>query len=136
MVWNDGSFNERITFLCFEFTYSLEGAIVAIGGVATLFKPTMNFIISAAQKIYKLANKCKCNKILDCIQLVIGILFILVELALVIGVLVSARSAVDEFFMNTLEERVAMFFISHGFVIVFIFGIIHTSFFCTMGFIF
>ena len=41
-MWTSGSFKEHIhvTFLCFEFTYSLEGAIVAFRGVASLFKPT------------------------------------------------------------------------------------------------
>ncbi|MCG8622247.1 MAG: hypothetical protein MJE68_09670 [Proteobacteria bacterium] len=129
-MWTGGSFKERITFLCFEFTYSIEGAIVAFGGVASLFKPTMNIIISVATKIYKWAKKCKCNKMIDVVQLIIGLVFIPIELILVIGVLVSAGSAMqDEFFMNTLAEKVVMFFISHGFVIVFIFGIIHTSFF-------
>ena len=134
-MWTGGSFKERITFLCFEFTYSLEGAIVAVGGVASLFKPTMNIIISVATKIYKRAKKCKCacNKIIYVVQIIIGwFVFVPIELILVIGVLVSAGSATcmqDEFFMNTLAEKVVMFFISHGFVVVFIFGIIHTSFF-------
>ena len=136
-MWTGGSFKERITFLCFEFTYSLEDAIVAFGGVASLFKPTMNAIISVATKIYKWAKKCKCNKTINVVQLIIGIVLIPIEFALVLGALASAGSAMqDEFFMNTLAEKVVMFFISHGFVIVFIFGIIHTSFFIyTMGFI-
>ena len=133
-LWTEEPFTERINFLCYEFVYSIEGAIVALGGVKALFKPTMNFIIYIAHKIYKLANKCgsRCSEVLDYIQFTIGVIFIPVEIALVCAVLVTgiiAGSTVDEFFMNTVSERVAMFFITYNIIILFIFGIIHTSLF-------
>ena len=141
--WMNETFIERITFLCFEFEYSIAIAIVALGGVVALFKPTMNFIISTANWTYKSARKCRCGKKCDCgkvlnyIQLVIGLIGIPIEVFLVCAVLATgiiAGSTVDEFFMNTVSERVAMFFITHGIVILFIFGIIHTSFFIPWDF--
>lgn len=129
--WTHESFTDRITFLCFEFTYSIEGAIVALGGVLALFSPTMNVIIFTFHKLYELAKKCSCNKVLHWFQLIIGIVCILVEFLLVFLVTITggiAMANTDEFFMNTVPERVAMFFISHGIVIIFIFGIVSTSF--------
>ena len=133
-LWTEEPFTERINFLCYEFVYSIEGAIVALGGVKALFKPTMNSIIYIAHKIYKLANKCgsRCSEVLDYIQFTIGVIFIPVEIALVCAVLATgiiAGSTVDEFFMNTVSERVAMFFITYNIIILFMFGIIHTSLF-------
>ena len=128
-LWTDEPFIDRITFLCFELTYSIEGAIVALGGVLALFKPTMNVIIFIAHNIYKVTKKCKLNTPLFVIQFIIGGIGVLIEAILVIGVLISATHSVDEFFMNSMAEKLAMFLISHGIVILFIFGIIQTSFF-------
>ena len=128
-LWTDESFIDRINFICFEFTYSIESSIVALGGVVALFNPTMNVISFIAHIIYK---NCKCNKILDYIQLLIAVLCIPIEFALVIAVFaigIGTSVVVDEFFMNSPLEEAAMFFIDHGVVIFFIFGIIHTSFF-------
>ena len=97
----------------------------------------MGIIISVATKIYKWAKQCKCNKIINVVQFVIGIVLVPIELTLVFGVLASARSTMqDEFFMNTLAEKVAMFFISHGFVIVFYFWNNSYIIFYTMGFMY
>ena len=130
--WTHESFTDRITFLCFEFTYSIEGAIVALGGVLALFSPTMNVIIFIFHKLYKLAKKCSCDKVLYCIQFVIGILCIIVELGLLCIVWaagISTMANVDEFFMNEVLDEVAMFFINYGIIILFIFGIVNTSLF-------
>ena len=129
-VWTNESFIGRITFLCFEFTHSVEGAIVALGGVLGLFKPTMNVIIYIAHKTYEEANKCnaKCNIALSYIQLIMGyVIGVFIEAFLVIGVVVLATIPVNEFFMNTIAGEVTMFFTRHGVVILFIFEIIHTS---------
>lgn len=134
--WTDESFIDRINFICFELTYNIESSVVALGGVVALFNPTMTVITSLAHIIYKTTSNgnklcsCKCNEILHYIQLAIGILFIPIEFALVIAVLATFGMAVevDEFFMNSPLEQAAMFFVDHGVVIFFIFGIIHLSF--------
>ena len=133
-IWNQESFADRIAFICFEITHSIEGAIVAIGGVTALFSPTMKVIVFIFKRLYK--SKCarnkKCRKAIDWIQLIIGLALIPVDLSLVILLVVfaSIASPVDEFFMKcTFEYNTYMFVISHGIIMFFILEIVHTSFF-------
>ena len=137
-LWTHESFLDRITFICFEFTHSIEGAIVALGGVLSLFTPTMNVIIRVLHKLYKWTNTdrcfCNCGKgrfhVVYLILLSVGLLFLVIEIVLLLLFLVTGAmttSSVDEFFMNTVSEMVATGFVNYGVVVLFIFGIITPS---------